>query len=464
MIRLRDDRGQVLVMTAFCMACLLGALGLAVDVGVLFNARRQMQTAADAAAMAAATEVFYNGSGSSNINQRAWDAAKANGVDHSASGVNFIVRAGSTSTPLTVNPGAVSCASCVEVRLSKPNPTMFMQTVSRFFFKNNSFNSVNVSAMAVAGAPGISRTCMYVMDPTDPDTLNIHGNGQINAAGCDIYVNSNSTSALCVTGSAGKSNLSPGGQIVVVGNQDPSGNCKGDPGPPTTFNSGVQSSPYAKTLPTDPTTNCNSGNTFDLKSSGGIISGTTTGTDGKFGPGYGNYVCYTDSAKTQGKMTPVTLSNATLGPGNYIFETGVTISGATTIGLGNGSTTNPQTSTSPEGGATVIVTGGTYDSSTATTFSDWAPADTNNIYDGLAIYQVASDSNPMMLQFGSGSSIFDGAVYAPSATVTLHDQGGAVNATQLIVNQIYLNGTVNLQNYSTLNPTTSPFRVITLVE
>ena len=70
MSRLRDERGQVLVMTAFCMACLLGALGLAVDCGVLFNARRQMQTAADAAAMAAATESFYNGSGSANISTR----------------------------------------------------------------------------------------------------------------------------------------------------------------------------------------------------------------------------------------------------------------------------------------------------------------------------------------------------------------------------------------------------------
>ncbi|HEY1581200.1 MAG TPA: pilus assembly protein TadG-related protein [Terracidiphilus sp.] len=452
MIRLRDERGQVLVMTAFCMACLLGALGLAVDVGVLFNARRQMQAAADAAAMAAATESFYNGSGSSNINQRAYDAAKANGVDHSASGVNVIVTIGSSSTPLTVNPGGASCPSCVEVQLSKPNPTIFMQTMSQWFFKKNQWNAINVSAMAIGGAPGISHTCMYVMDPSDPDTLDIHGSGKVLAAGCDIYVNSDNQSALCVTGSAGKTDLSPGGSIVVHGGQDSNGSCKGDPGPPTAFNSGVQSSPYAKSLPTDPTTNCTSSNTFDLSSSGGTISGTVTG------PGYGNYVCYTDSAKTKGKMTPVTLSSASLGPGSYIFETGVTISGATTIGTGTGTTT------AANGGATVIVTGGTYDSSTATTFYDYAPADINNLYDGLAIYQVATDSNGMTLQFGSGSSVFMGAVYAPAAQVTLHDQGGAVNATQLIVGSIYLNGTVNLQNYSSYNLTTTPFRIITLVE
>lgn len=187
MFRLCDDRGQVLVMTAFCMACLLGALGLAVDVGVLFNARRQMQTAADAAAMAAATESFYNGSSSPNLDQRAYDAASANGVDHLANGVNVIVTPGSTSTPLTLNPGGVSCASCVKVQLSKPSPTIFMQTMSQMFFRNNSYSKVNVSAMAIAGAPGYSHTCMYVMDPTDPDTLDIHGAGSIKAAGCNVY-------------------------------------------------------------------------------------------------------------------------------------------------------------------------------------------------------------------------------------------------------------------------------------
>ena len=58
-----------------------------------------------------------------------------------------------------------------------------------------------------------------------------------------------------------------------------------------------------------------------------------------------------------------------------------------------------------------------------------------------------------------------GAVYAPNAPVTLHDQGGAVNATQLIVSSIYLNGVKSIiANYSAYNPTTSPFRYITMVQ
>jgi hypothetical protein len=156
----------------------------------------------------------------------------------------------------------------------------------------------------------------------------------------------------------------------------------------------------------------------------------------------------------------VTLSSATLGPGIYVFETGVKITGATTIGANT-----------PTGGATVVVTGnsssadmngGVYDSGTATTFYDYAPQ--TGAYHAIAIYQPQGDDQQLGLQFGSGSSIFDGAVYAPSAPVDLHDQGGAVNATVLVVGQAYINGKVNLTNYSTYNPNTTPFTHITLVE
>ena len=121
-------------------------------------------------------------------------------------------------------------------------------------------------------------------------------------------------------------------------------------------------------------------------------------------------------------------------------------------------------------GATVIVTGnspgsmegGVYDSGTATTFYDYAPQ--SGTYVGIAIYQPPGDTQQLGLQFGSGSSIFDGAVVAQSAAVDLHDQGGAVNATVLVVGQAYVNGKVNLTNYSDYNPTTTPFKHVTLVE
>lgn len=438
---LDDERGQTLVLTVFCMAILLGSLGLAVDVGVLFHARRNMQTAADAAAMAGATEMFYNGS--TNVTTKVYAAAKANGVDNTVAGNNVFVTVSPTLT------GGVACPSCVQVNLSTPNPTIFMATVSHWLYKSSNFDLINVSAMAVGGAPGASQNCMYVMDPTDADTLWIHGAGDINAPNCGVYVNSNNPGALCVTGNAGKSNFA---QVAVVGGQDSKGNCKGDPGPPVYTGTGIQGLPGTlSNLPTDPRTNCSS--VTNVAS----LSGTVAG------PGYGKYQCYangncTTNNKGVVSCTPVTVSSATLGAGIYVFETGVKITGATTIG-----------SNSANGGATVIVTGntvsgdgGVYDSGTDTTFYDYAP--TSGTYNGVAIYQPLFDVQQLELQFGSGSSIFDGSVVAPGAPVNLHDQGGAVNATNLIVGQIYVNGTINLTNYSTYNPITTPFKHITLVE
>jgi Flp pilus assembly protein TadG len=40
---LKDERGQVLILTALALLVLLGFLALAVDVGVLFRAKRNIQ-------------------------------------------------------------------------------------------------------------------------------------------------------------------------------------------------------------------------------------------------------------------------------------------------------------------------------------------------------------------------------------------------------------------------------------
>jgi Flp pilus assembly protein TadG len=455
-----DDRGQVLVMTVFSMAMLLGMLGLAVDVGVLFHARRQMQTAADAAAMAGATEMFYNGA--TGVDAKAKDAAKANGVDSTVAGNTVIV----TTSPTLA--GGVACATCVKVQVATPNPTIFMQTMSQLVFRKSNYKNVNVSAAAVGGAPGSSKTCMYVMDPDSPSSLWIHGAGKINAPGCSVYVNSKDPGALCVTGSAGKSDIS---NIAVFGEQGGKGNCKGDPGAPVYTDVKAQTPAIAaQGIPDHPEDNCKSGNTFDLSASGGKLSGDLRSSAQT--PGYGNYACFKNqTCTTKGKTTtctsaPVDLGGGTttlLGAGIYVFETGVNVSGNTTVGIGNNSKSNPQTA--QDGGATIVVTGtGAFDSSTASNFSIWAPADKTSVYNAVAIYQPSSDTQAMTLQFGSSSSYFVGAVYAPSAAVDLHDQGGAVTATDLIVGDMYVNGTINLSNYSTFNPITTPFLQITLVE
>src|SRR5262249_61231254 len=51
------ERGQVLFMTAIVLVALCAVIGLAFDIGYLFDDRRRAHTAADAAALAGAVEL-----------------------------------------------------------------------------------------------------------------------------------------------------------------------------------------------------------------------------------------------------------------------------------------------------------------------------------------------------------------------------------------------------------------------
>ena len=435
---LRNEEGQTLFLMALCLAVMLGFMALALDVGVLFRAKRNMQTAADAAAMAGATELFYNGT--TNVAAKAYAAAKANGVDNTVSGNTVDV----TLPPISV--GGTSCATCVEVQLSAPSPTVFMGMFTHR-------RTLNVAAFAVGGAPAASQTCVYVMDPSASSALWIHGAGAIIAPDCGIYVNSDADDALCVTGSAGKSTF---GSIDVVGGQGKA-NCGGQPGGTVSLHSSAETDPWSN-LP-DPSNSCDGTNTTNLSSSS--LTGTVAG------PGYGNIACYaynscvTKKGKTTCTPTAVDLSDATLGAGTYVFTTGVNISG--TVKAGDGDKTN---GTYAGKGATIAVSGtGALNIDTNSSFTIFAPADSAATYNGVALYQSPTDTSAMQISFGSSTATFDGMIYAPGAPVTLHDEGGGgLTATGMVVGTIYVNGKVNLSSYNTFNPTTTPFKVIALVQ
>ena len=462
MIRLRDERGQVLVMTAFCMACLLGALGLAVDVGVLFNARRQMQTAADAAAMAAAFEAYYNGTASTSINQRAYDAAKANGVDHTVANNTVLV----TVSP-TLQPGSVACTSCVEVQLSKPNPTIFMQTMSSWFFNNNSFSSVNVSAMAVAGWPGTSNNCIYLTGSSLSSELTMHGGSSINAPGCGVYVNSNKSDAVDYNGNA--TLTSP--YLSIVGNDT---GASGLGATVTSPNAPVQAPPLPLNIPAKPSTGCTSTITATE-----ITTSTTSGSkisqSAASGSSSNNVVCFTNNVSID---SGVTLSGVAGNGVLYVFQNGVSLSGSVSFGTGTASPAGciyTCTSFSSEQSAVLDLAGGSLSQGNAA-LSVFAP--TSGTYNSIGLMIPSTNStwsgscpaSPvtpcMLIQRGSSNSTFDGVVYAPNAYIELQDAGGGAEATGVISKGLYTKGsaTLNIPNYTTAHPTTSPFDLITLVQ
>jgi len=126
--------GQALPILAAAMALILGLCGLAVDVGLLYTARRSMQTAADAAAVAGATALRS----AQTVSSAARAAATLNGFTNGSNDTTVAVNNPPASGTYSGN------ASYVEVVVTQPQPTYFLRALG--------YNTVSVSSRAVSGA------------------------------------------------------------------------------------------------------------------------------------------------------------------------------------------------------------------------------------------------------------------------------------------------------------------------
>ncbi len=112
---LREEKGQALIVVALAFTCIMGFVGLAVDVGGLLHDKREIQVAADAAAIAGALHLNYP-----DRVTAAKNASAANGFTD-----------GSGNVTVTVNPPPLSGeylnqAGYIEVVVTKTEPTVFM--------------------------------------------------------------------------------------------------------------------------------------------------------------------------------------------------------------------------------------------------------------------------------------------------------------------------------------------------
>ena len=75
----QEQRGQVLIIVAIALTALLAFVALAIDVGNMYQVRRQMQNAADAGALAGARELCFGDPGQAEA--RAIEYARYNGAE-----------------------------------------------------------------------------------------------------------------------------------------------------------------------------------------------------------------------------------------------------------------------------------------------------------------------------------------------------------------------------------------------
>jgi len=167
----KSEAGQAIASVALGLVVLTGIVGLAIDMGYLRYQKRRMQSAADSAAIAGASELAY---ATGNYATAAKNDSKANGFEDGANGVTVT----SSNPPVDAPFSSVANANnYVEVRVHQDVPTFFM----RVFGVNTT--SLNATAVAELGS---SRGCVYSLDLVLGITL---GGNNLTAPNCGVVDN-----------------------------------------------------------------------------------------------------------------------------------------------------------------------------------------------------------------------------------------------------------------------------------
>ena len=173
---LRAQRGQVIVLVALSVTVLLGFLGLATDVGVLWATKRKAQTAADAAAVAGVNATLTTQS--SSYSTAATDVAALNGFTN---GQNNVV-----VTPSQPTPSGYPAGTYVQVNITQPVKTYFLGVIG--------YKTINISVSAIAGNTSGPNTVIALNGSGPGVTVD----GPAVNVSCGVMSNSSSSSSLTV--------------------------------------------------------------------------------------------------------------------------------------------------------------------------------------------------------------------------------------------------------------------------
>jgi hypothetical protein len=384
-------------------------MGLALDFGYFYRDKRIMQTAADAGALAGASEVYRNKS--TLIASSARAGTVSNGFTDGTDNVLVTVNNPPASGYYTGN------SQFVEVILSQDVPANFIRIFG--------VNSVNIGARAVAGVGASGRACIYALNPTTNNALVASGGAVIDVK-CGIVVDSNGTQAMVASG---PSCVTATG-VSITGNFT-QGSCAISPAPDTA----VPPVPDPLGYLQPPTYGACNYTNFKV---GG---GTATLSPGVY--------C--------GGITVSGGGAATFNPGTYIlYGGGLTASGGSSlygIGVTFYNTAGPGFAYKP-----ITISG---------TSGITLTAPTTEPLSGILFFQdraiVSSSKNTIS---GTSSSRIEGALYFP--TTPLVYSGGSTGASKymfIVADTIEFSGASSLVggDYSGL-PGGSPIKRISLVE
>jgi hypothetical protein len=399
----RDRCGNVIIVAALALPVVVGAFGVGAEGASWMAAKRGLQNAADAAAIAAAT----NAGPTYDV-----EAKGVSGQYGQQDGVDGVTVTSSNNA--TCPPGA-GAGPCYSVTVSRPVPLMLAQVVG--YPGNAKLNGepaqlISATAVAIQG-PTDRPYCVLALGTSGNNpALLTNGAPKGNLAGCNVMSNTGATCNGHNTGAdVGDAHGSNNGCGVVEHSNVP-----------------TVADPYASLASNIPKDNC---------------AGAYPQEPGK-----------KNGTKLPASNTPsgaVSWSGVQVMCGDVQLSGNVTIDQSTTLVIYNGQLdTNGFTLQSAAGvGVTIVFAGsnGSYiHAPTGGGTLDFA-APTSGTWSGIAIYDAPNLTSGVDISAAGNSPTWDitGAVYLPHADVTF---SGAVNkATNgascfaLVVDTLRINGT-----------------------
>jgi Flp pilus assembly protein TadG len=406
--------GNVMAIAAACMPLLIGAAAVGVDTIQLTLAKRELQRAADASALAGAYALVQSGNAADAVDK---DLALNNRITLSTTRV---VQNAPTTGAYSGNTRAV------RVVLTAQRTTPFMAFFSR--------SSTTVSAEATAAWVYNGKFCMIAKEDGNATGITFTGSTTVDL-GCGVATNSTSANAV-VGGGAASVKASP---IAAMGGV-PSSSAYVSPTVLLPY-SPAQTDPFASLANPAPPTGCKSG-TFSVQPNGSSTPQEVST----------NVICY-QSYDIKGTIDFGSNKTIYVAGGSLAFgsQADVTCSHCTFVFTGPAGTTATQTTASPI--ATLSMHGNAVLNVSAAN---------SGTYTGLLMYQDprAVAGNSVSIN-GNSASTFVGGFYFPKADLTFNGNTGMhTECIQMVARRLIFSGNSSVTNTCPTDGTGSAFDAI----
>jgi len=387
----RDEGGQALILIAAALGGLLLGIGLALDTGQLFVARRAAQTAADAGAWAGAAILYAGGSAAQARTAAATDATRNGYTD------------GGYVTVTTASPPATGTYAgdpgYVEVTITE-------QVLTRFLFGASSGRTA-ITVRAVAGlARSGAGQALIVTRSSGPGTFSVAASTKLTITGGGTNTNTTHSNAV---------QIGSNGLVTATFNRVTGGVNAADAGrmsPAPTTGVAAAADPFAS-----------------------IAGPSTSGVPSYAGQSITNATVTLSPGLYTGLITVGNNGIAQLNGGTYIFRAGLTTTSNGSIVLAgtNGVLLYNANASYPAAGG---VCGSL---SLAGTGTLTLTASKTGSYAGMLVFQDRSCTGGVAATVRTGTTL-GGTLYIPAATLTMTAANSVTIASQIVADQFVLNG------------------------